>query len=200
MYYPKDGEAHGSWITLCSNGNAAVLLNGAFEKHHRRPPYRKSRGLALLEIMDHANPLLNFQQYSLQGIEPFTLVLWQHRRLYDCRWDEKEKVCTLLNPEMPHIWSSATLYDAVAQKKREEWFAGFLHTNPQPRQSQIIQFHQTAGEDDGAQEKVFRCSGSVPTVSITSIKITKDECGMKYTATERNTCTLTTLPDTKMST
>ena len=33
LIFPKDGDAGGTWIALHENGNAAVLLNGAFEKH-----------------------------------------------------------------------------------------------------------------------------------------------------------------------
>ncbi|MBD0368137.1 MAG: NRDE family protein, partial [Flavisolibacter sp.] len=93
MLYPKDGDAQGSWITLCSNGNAGVLLNGAFEKHARKEAYTKSRGLVLLEIMDNPYPLRHFFKYPLQGVEPFTLVIWESGNLYECRWDEKERHC-----------------------------------------------------------------------------------------------------------
>ena len=33
IFFPKDGDRGGSWIAIHENGNAAVLLNGAFEKH-----------------------------------------------------------------------------------------------------------------------------------------------------------------------
>ena len=33
MIFPRDGEAGGTWIVLKENGDAAVLLNGAFLHH-----------------------------------------------------------------------------------------------------------------------------------------------------------------------
>jgi len=42
--FPKDADAGGTWIAVKENGDAAVLLNGAFINHIAEPPYRKSRG------------------------------------------------------------------------------------------------------------------------------------------------------------
>ncbi len=44
IIYPQDADAGGSWIAMHGNGNAAVLLNGAFEKHEPDPPYKKKPG------------------------------------------------------------------------------------------------------------------------------------------------------------
>ena len=87
MIFPRDGDSGGSWVTLCSNGNAGVLLNGAFTKHERKESYAKSRGIIFLEVMGNNNPLTHFSGISLKGIEPFTLILWQENKLYECRWD-----------------------------------------------------------------------------------------------------------------
>ena len=51
LLYPRDADADGTWIAINQNGNAAVLLNGAFVKHKPRPPYNRSRGLVLLDII-----------------------------------------------------------------------------------------------------------------------------------------------------
>ena len=51
IIFPRDGDAGGSWIALHENRNAAVLLNGAFEKHIAMPPYRESRGKVFLKII-----------------------------------------------------------------------------------------------------------------------------------------------------
>ena len=49
LIFPKDADAGGSWIALHENGNAAVLLNGAFEKHNPLPPYKKKQGPGLFK-------------------------------------------------------------------------------------------------------------------------------------------------------
>ena len=56
IMYPKDLKAHGSWIAYAQNGNAAVLLNGAFKRHITGQPYRKCRGMVFLDIISHEKP------------------------------------------------------------------------------------------------------------------------------------------------
>ena len=90
LIFPKDPDAGGSWIALHENGNAAVLLNGAFEKHDPLPPFRKSRGLIFLNIISQEKPVRYFQQADLLQIEPFTLVIAENNNLYECRWDGNE--------------------------------------------------------------------------------------------------------------
>jgi len=73
------------------------LLNGAFKKHIAQPPYRKSRGLVLLEIVEADEPQSFFKQLDLFDIEPFTVVLHQPGLLHEFRWDGKDKHSTLLD-------------------------------------------------------------------------------------------------------
>src|SRR6476620_3920231 len=75
LIYPKDGDAGGSWIALNENGNTAVLLNGGFEKHVSKHPYRKSRGLVFIDIIKHISPSEYFLNDDLFGIEPFTIII-----------------------------------------------------------------------------------------------------------------------------
>jgi hypothetical protein len=181
MLFPRDGSKGGSWISLCNNGNAGILLNGAFEKHESMPPYAKSRGLVFLDIMDADNPLKKFLKQSLAGIEPFTLVLWQQNNLYECHWDAFErKHCKPLKAYRPYIWSSATLYDEETRKKREYWFAKWLNKNNYPRQKEILDFHHFAGDGDINNDLFMNRDGKVFTVSITSMEITEERGSLTY--------------------
>ena len=45
IFYPKDTTKNGTWFAVSENGNALILLNGAFENHPVKTNYRKSRGL-----------------------------------------------------------------------------------------------------------------------------------------------------------
>ncbi|MEO0339976.1 MAG: NRDE family protein, partial [Bacteroidota bacterium] len=49
LLFPRDTEAGGTWIAASNKDQVVCLLNGAFELHHRQPPYRKSRGIMVLE-------------------------------------------------------------------------------------------------------------------------------------------------------
>ena len=179
-YFPKDGDAGGSWIALHENGNAAVLLNGAFEKHVSMSPYRKSRGKIFLNIIADEGPVRYFHQLDLDQIEPFTLVLLEKDSLYECRWDGKNKHYQQLKQHRPYIWSSCTLYEKSNVEKREQWFAAFLSRNPRPTQKDILEFHQFTGDGDTKNDLLMEREGVYATVSITSMLLTRDRGSMKY--------------------
>src|SRR4030095_9832506 len=48
---PVDPLASGSWIGVSEKGRVICLLNGAFERHKHRPPYRMSRGIVVLDAL-----------------------------------------------------------------------------------------------------------------------------------------------------
>ncbi|MGZ8518036.1 MAG: NRDE family protein [Chitinophagaceae bacterium] len=180
LIFPKDGDAGGSWIALHENGNAAVLLNGAFEKHEPLPAYRKSRGLIFLNIIAEERPVRYFHQMALLEIEPFTLVIVENNNLYECRWNGKEKYYQQLSKHRPYIWSSVTLYDKEIIKKREKWFAGFLNKTPHPTQKDIMDFHQFTGDGNSHDDLVMERQGTFATVSITSVLLTGERGNIKY--------------------
>ncbi len=180
LIYPRDAEMGGTWIAMKENGDAAVLLNGAFLCHESRPPYRQSRGIIFLDIMSTRSPSLTFSKTNLGGIEPFTLIIVENGSLFEFRWDGEEKYCRQLSRIRPHIWSSSTLYDGLVIKKREEWFARFLNRHPRPTQLDILNFHRHAGDGDSRNNLLMDREGIYSTVSITGILLTADRGSMKY--------------------
>lgn len=179
IIYPQDADAGGSWIALHENGNAAVLLNGAFEKHDPNPPYRKSRGIIFLEIINADNPVRYFMHMDLARIEPFTMIIMDNC-LYECRWNGITKHCRQLKKNRHHIWSSATLYDEATIKKREYWFAAFLNKNPRPSQEDILAFHKFGGIGDTQNDLIMNRNNELYTVSITSIVLDDHNSQLKY--------------------
>jgi hypothetical protein len=186
LIFPKDAVAGGTWIVLKENGDAAVLLNGAFICHASEPPYRRSRGLIFLDVLASGRPSWTFSKTDLSGIEPFTIILFEKRCLYEFRWDGAERYCKQLPPGRPHIWSSATLYDGLVIKKREYWFASFMNRYPQPTQLDILNFHQFSGDGDRKNGLLMEREGIYSTVSITSIQLNDDRGVMKYVDTKDN--------------
>ena len=180
LLYPKDAAANGTWIAVTETGTAAVLLNGAFVKHDLQPAYRKSRGLIFLEIVSDESPPTSFELICLDDIEPFTLVIFFNRRLFECRWDGKQKHVFEMDAAARHIWSSATLYTAEMIDERSSWFYDWSAVNPSPTQQDIVSFHKFAG--DGNIENSIRMnrSNTMLTVSITSINIIADSACMFY--------------------
>jgi uncharacterized protein with NRDE domain len=168
LFFPKDGGAGGSWITISENGYTGVLLNGAFEKHVRKEVYKKSRGIALLDVMQAQNPLHAFHNYNLQGIEPFTLILWQKGDLYECHWDEYSAYINFLDSKSGCLWSSPTLYNSEIQIKKENKFNYWLNQNENVTIKDVIDFHKTMlYESEEMPDKEFE--SQIKTLSISSI-------------------------------
>jgi uncharacterized protein with NRDE domain len=174
LTYPKDPQAGGSWFVVAENGTIGILLNGAFEKHIPVYPYRKSRGLILLDIFAEAFVLEYFEKYNLIGIEPFTIILFYNNELFELRWDSSQKFIQQLDTTNNYIWSSATLYDAVAMKNRAELFQAFITTQTLLDASLIRQFHSNNYGDDQNGFIINRENG-IQTQSITQAILQADE-------------------------
>lgn len=180
LLFPRDGHAGGSWIALHENGNAAVLLNGGFIKHTHQPPYSKSRGLAFLDIVAADDLYTSLRKTVLQGIEPFTCILWNDSDLHEARWDGQQKHIKQLDAAVAHTWSSVTLYDEAVIAKRSAWFAHWLQQHPHPSIEDITRFHLFAGEGDTHNDLRMNRDGIMLTVSVTAMEITPRSGVMQY--------------------
>jgi hypothetical protein len=180
LLFPKDSHAGGTWFAVGANGNAIVFLNGGLQKHISNPPYRKSRGLILLELAEQEFPLAAFLEINLDRIEPFTAIIWQDGQLFECRWSGSEKFHTTLDTFRPHIWSSVTLYDKNSIDKRQRWFESWITKNPEPSQDDILLFHQFTGDGDAHNDLMMNRNDFVFTVSVTSAVFTDETVSMKY--------------------
>lgn len=179
LTYPKDAQAGGTWIALKGRRDAAVLLNGAFENHLRRPFYRQSRGVVMLEILEAERPEDCFNALSLEGIEPFTLILFTRGTLMRCTWDGSRKHRQELDAAQPHIWASATLYGREAQQMRarrlKEWFG---KTDVSARN--VMNFHLQQDIRFNANQSFHPDRAAMATVSVTSIDLSSEEPAVYY--------------------
>ncbi len=180
IIFPKDANAGGTWFAAHENGNAVIFLNGALKKHNSIPLYKKSRGLILLDLIDSDNPYQKFLSENFINIEPFTAIIFCEQQLFECRWDGKGKFYKHLEENIPHIWSSVTLYDDAVINKRERWFAEWLQKNPLPTQEDILSFHQFTGDGDKRNDLLMNRDGETYTVSITSLESGADTGVLKY--------------------
>jgi uncharacterized protein with NRDE domain len=176
LFFPKDEISGGTWIALNNSGHFACLLNGAFEKHIRKQQYRRSRGQVLLEFFEYNEPLDFWNKVDLTEIEPFTIVAMKSQdHFYEFRWDEKKKFHQKLNPDIPQIWSSATLYDAETQLEKKAWFNEWLETNSMHPFLNILQFHQSVHPQNPKKNIVLSRPDGVQTVSISQIAQTQKQ-------------------------
>jgi len=181
LLFPKDGEAGGTWLSISTKGRVAALLNGAFENHKRTPPYRKSRGLVVLESFDFNTPQEFAAHYDFENIEPFTLILIESQpelELWELRWDGTQTHLKQCNALQEQIWSSSPLYNAAMRAERESWFETWKNKAPHTADS-ILHFHHTAGNGD-PETDVKMVRPYVQTVSITQITQQEGNLCMQY--------------------
>lgn len=181
LLFPRDTLAGGTWITAADNGRSACLLNGAFQRHERRLPYRRSRGLVFLDSFSYANPVDFAVQYNFEGIEPFTWLSFSSQSVVEMRWDGRETHLKQLPPDQAHFWCSATLYEPSVQLLREKVFRDWLAHPPATMGPEaILQLHRTGSVGDPEQDFVMNREGRVQTVSITQLIRRKDQWQMEY--------------------
>jgi hypothetical protein len=180
LAYPKDPKSGGTWIAIKNAGTVGVLLNGAFENHVKKNRYAYSRGLILMKILKEDDPEKAFDELDLKDVENFTLVLYTAKKLISYVWDGETKHKEIKDHQLPHIWSSATLYPKNIRLEREKWFSHWLATSKNFAQSDVINFHKNTGKDDVANGLVMKRENHLQTVSITSVQFSAKAMNMRH--------------------
>lgn len=190
LLFPRDTGAGGTWIAAARDGRVACLLNGAFVRHAHRPPYRRSRGLILLDFFDWALADDFFTMYELEGIEPFTFLFFRKNaapaagaRLIEFRWDGQQRYLKALPEDQPHFWCSSTLYPPDMQPRREAVFREWLTAYPNYNRftpARLVRLHQTGSVGDPENDYVMERAGKVRTVSITQLALDEKKARMRY--------------------
>ena len=179
IYFPKDQKAGGTWYAVAENGTVVVLLNGADEKHQLKPSYRKSRGLIVLDLISSNSPIEEWNTIDLSDIEPFTIVLFQDKKLYQLRWNEIEKTTLNLDLNQSHIWSSSTLYPKKIREHRVELFQKFMVSN-EISAEKLFQFHRYTKEEDQENGLIINRNNEMKTLSITQTVIQENKIVLSY--------------------
>ena len=175
LFFPKDPKAGGTWYVVDESANVLVLLNGAEEKHQWNPPYRRSRGLIVLDLFSEASAIKAWQVIDLENVEPFTIVLFQDQKLYQLRWNGSEKNTLTLNSNEHHIWSSSTLYQQEIRQQRAQWFAAFLDTKPEVTFEEMFRFHRYTEADNAHHGLIINRNENLKTLSITQSVIDQNK-------------------------
>ncbi len=172
LYYPKDGEAGGTWIGTSEKKRLVCLLNGGYKDHEVQSSYRKSRGLVVKDVLEADEVYEFLKQVDLLDIEPFTLIVvdWNDTlELVEFVWTGKKKHYFNI-PKQPQIWSSSTLYDEETKKLRQEWFQSWQSMTANYTRESILNFHKTAGNGNPRQNVLMKRDGG-GTVSISSVQL-----------------------------
>jgi hypothetical protein len=180
MAFPKDVLAGGTWLGISERNRVICLLNGGFERHDRKLPYGKSRGVVVKDLLADEDFPKAAGAYDLAEVEPFTVVAadWQNElSFYEFVWDGRKKHFKDL-PLKPHIWSSSPLYSEEMKQLREEWFAE-LQKNKDLTPEALLDFHFSAGKGD-KDEGVIMDRGFVKTMSVSQVIVSSEKVEFYY--------------------
>lgn len=180
IMYPKDPKAGGTWFAVDANGTVLVLLNGGISKHKVQFSYRKSRGLIALDIISSNSPKNFWKEINLEDIEPFTLVLYQEKELYELIWDGMTKKSTQMDEKQNYIWSSVTLYSDQIRQKRSVWFSDFLKNKEKISAFDMLDFHRNTEDDDSENGLIINRENTLKTLSITQVIIEQNKSVLEY--------------------
>jgi uncharacterized protein with NRDE domain len=183
LIYPKDLEKGGTWICIGNQNKVACLLNGAFENHLKKENYTYSRGAIPILVAKQGLGKNHIPKDQLFNTEPFTLIIIEQEKeiiLTEYRWDGLELHKTNKDSSYCHIWSSATLYNAMVREERENWFKTWQNQTPHKTTSNILEFHLTKkGNEDSNDIQINRPNG-LKTVSVTQITGSREGFHMHY--------------------
>ncbi|MBI3137921.1 MAG: NRDE family protein [Sphingobacteriales bacterium] len=145
---PLDRRAGGTWAGINNYGNVVILLNGAFENHRKETAYKKSRGLIVTALLKSVYPVVEWSLMDMQGVEPYTLVVWSEQNLFQLVWDGENKHRTHFDTGSARIWSSATLYSPAAKNYRQELFENWMNTQPGISRESIFSFFSSVTDPE----------------------------------------------------
>ncbi|UOB18257.1 NRDE family protein [Abyssalbus ytuae] len=170
---PMDMEKNGTWIASDKNGRVACLLNGAFVKHERKLPYKKSRGSYVIEAFDYNNFSDFIEKVDLNDVEPCTIILIDDY-LQVLVWDGEKKHRLMYDKNVPQLWSSSTLYSKEEHAKKYSFFINSIKDkNPTPEF--ILEMHGLNKSTPFILEKEH-----VKTVSITQFVMNSKKSELTY--------------------
>ena len=199
LLYPMDANAGGTWIGISDRKRLVCVLNGAFKKHKRNPPYRESRGniAKTLLVVNSASETIDSMDCS--GIEPFTMIIvdWkQGLNLMEFVWDGTNKHVAH-RPNAPRLWSSSTLYDEQMKAQRQHWFSE-LRAEKTLTADVLLEFHEKK-ESGNPDLGLVMNRGYVQTTSITQVQRLGEEVRMRHHDLVHDLFSIKQLPVSQLS-
>jgi uncharacterized protein with NRDE domain len=166
--FPKDPQGCGTWFAVHDTW-VLCMLNGAFEAHESKPPYKESRGTIITNFFQYLDNQKFIQKFSPIGYEPFTLLIFNllEKKVQQLVWDEQILHIQNLDSTKPHIWSSSTLYNARIKNTRKQIFEQFVSIKPTT--VQIIDFHKINIDNDLHKSFFVNINDKIKTVAITQV-------------------------------
>lgn len=180
LLMPVDMPSKGTWIAVADDGRAACLLNGGSKKHIPRPPYRHSRGLIIPEFFSHPDFETFVEDYDFDGLEPFTLIIFEKERIIQFVKDENDQQVILHSPDKPQLFVSKSLYSEGEQEDRKFRFLHWYYQQKNLSKSDLIKFHDNFNFKKYKGEKSPEARLLVNTVSTICYEVNTEKISVDY--------------------
>lgn len=174
--FPKDPQGGGTWFAQGQDW-VLCLLNGAFEDHITKSTYRASRGTIIKDFFQYKDLNDFLCHFNANGLEPFTLVLFdiKNQKNHQLVWDEKVLNIQHFDAQKPHIWLSSTLYNNDLKKEKSKLFYDFLDAS-----HDVIRYHNSHKFNHLEHQNPKRRIENIHTIAITQVKGSYEKLEMEY--------------------
>ncbi len=186
IYFPLDEASSGSWIALTDTGRSVCLLNGGFIPFVPDPPYRLSRGQVVMEAAGAGEVMPFVENFNLEGIAPFTLLIYEKKLFIQTVWDGFKRHIVELPQDRPQLWSSVTLYPPEVRAWRKEIFDEWVKEHQLYDRESIMAFH-CLKKGDQVNDFIMNRNDVVKTLSVTGIQLEKHKGSLLHLNLEKNT-------------
>ena len=183
LVFPKDTLAGGTWIVASERGQVACLLNGAFDTFIHKDTYVVSRGQVLLDYFNYQNASNFIEKLDCTQVAPFTLLMFETTNkmtINQLRWDGEQIFIENINPHIPKLWASATLYDKTQRENRKMWFEQWIKEKSIIDADYLHAFHTSKHTDDVQNDIVMQRDNGLQTVSVTQVQYQAGQLDMQY--------------------
>lgn len=183
IVFPKDTLAGGTWIAASEHGKVACLLNGAFDRFEPKDTYVISRGQVLLGYFEYQNANNFIEKLDCTQVAPFTLLMFETTNkltINQLRWDGEQNFIENIDPHVPKLWASATLYDKIQRENRKMWFEQWIKEKSIIDGDYLRAFHTSKHTDDVQNDIVMQRDNGLQTVSVTQVQYHAGQLEMQY--------------------
>jgi hypothetical protein len=185
FYFPQDLKAKGTWMgTWVSSERDAVrtacILNGGSVPYKRKSTYLKSRGLLIPSLMDMANVKELYQGHNFLAYEPFTLIVYEGKRLYKLVHNPNETFLVEEDALQSHIWSSTKLYSLEIRELRKNHFYTWLNSQEAIKPQTLREFHLRGNNEAKLPGFRLKIENVIETVSLTQVAHSLETARMHY--------------------
>ncbi len=188
---PFDPTGGGTWVGINEKQSIIILLNGGFKKHVRKEKYRISRGLIVKELLSEEMPVVKWSLMDLEEVEPFTLIVWSDKKLFQLVWDGESKHRILVSSNNPHIWSSSTLYSNEVKEIRKNLFNEWIKNIDEFSESELLNFFSSF--KNLQQGFIMNRDEKVKSLSITFLELSTEKAEITYHELATQKITKTTM-------